>query len=153
METINAGIPAGMRSNAPPAVTRLPTAFDIMVTEVVTLRPTDTIRDAIRTLLSARISGAPVVNEDSELVGMLSEMDCLRVIASGAYDAEPFERARQVCDLMSVELTTIEPTMDLYAIAHLFLTKHRRRLPVVEGRRVIGQVSRRDVLRAVEREL
>jgi CBS domain-containing protein len=56
-----------------------------------------------------------------------------------------------VRDIMSTDMTTVSPDTDLYALAHLFVQKRVRRLPVVDGRELLGQVSRRDVLRRVLR--
>jgi CBS domain-containing protein len=151
MESINEGIRAGMRPSAMPQENHLPTARDIMATDLIVFRPTDSIRTVIIALLKHRISGAPVVSEACELVGVISEMDCLRVVASGAYDAQPFEPGRLVQDLMTRDVMTVGPSADIYAIADIFLSNKIRRLPVVEGQRVVGQVSRRDVLRAVEK--
>jgi len=129
---------------------RMPTAGDIMATSVVTLRPEVSIFVAMRTLLSKRISGAPVVAEDGKVVGMISELDCLRVLSSDEFYDGHQEEAGTVQDFMTEAGRTISPDMDLYAIAHYFLTTPVRRLPVVVDGRLLGQVSRRDVLATIE---
>lgn len=137
-------------SSAPPAP--LPTAKDVMVSSgLITFRPQQRISEVISTMVQREISGAPVVDEQMNLLGVLSEVDCLRVIAAGAYDGTSFDGNRTVEELMTTDVTTIDPNLHLCAIAHMFVTRGLRRLPVVQGRRVLGQVSRHDVLKAVQR--
>jgi CBS domain-containing protein len=143
-------IRAGMDPTPAPRAVKVPTAREIMATDLVMFRPDQPLGEIIRTLLNKRISGAPVVGEQGELLGVVSEADCLRALASGAYDAEPFETRRRIADLMSTSPVTIEPTQDIYAITQIFLNHSLRRLPVVEDGKVIGQVSRRDILKAVD---
>jgi CBS domain-containing protein len=130
---------------------RAPTARDIMATSLVTLRAEDSIFHAIRVLLTRKISGAPVVDDEGRMVGVLSELDCLRVLSSDEFYAGHQEEAGTVGHFMTGAFRTIPPDLDLYAIAHYFLTTPIRRLPVVEGDRLVGQVSRRDVLRGIQR--
>lgn len=126
----------------------LPTAAEIMAREVVTLSPDTPIHTAMRTLLSRKISGAPVVDDDGHLVGILSEKDCLRVLTAEAFDGLP---EGHVADYMTAEPSTIAPSTDLLDIASRFLASAFRRLPVVDaGGALVGQVSRRDVLAAID---
>lgn len=149
MDSLSDGIRAAKRLSVPPSATGVPIAKDVMATDVVHFRPEQTVKDAIATLLKYRISGGPVVDARLQLLGVISELDCLRVLASSSYDGEPPNGQRTVGELMSTKTTTVEPTTDLYAIAHLFLDQRVRRLPVLQNGRVVGQVSRRDVLRAM----
>jgi CBS domain-containing protein len=127
------------------------TARDVMVTRLVTFRPHLSMDAAMRTLVKRGISGAPVVDDEGRLVGMLSEYDCLRVVA-GDHTSALFEGpAGRVEDFMSRDVRTIGPDTVLATIADRFLTQHIRRLPVVEGDRLLGQVSRRDILRGLQR--
>lgn len=120
-----------------------------MATDLVSFRPEQTVKEAMELLLKYSISGGPVLNSERSLVGVLSELDCLRVIASSAFDGHAPDGQRKVSELMSTNTTTVEPSTDLYALAHLFLDQRLRRLPVVQQGRVVGQVSRRDLLRAI----
>ena len=154
MDSLTDSIQAVMRSPAsthPPS--RALTARDVMATSLGTFSASDRIEAVIDTLLDRKISGAPVVDEGGRLIGVISEGDCLRVLSSGAYDGEDRGGQQTVRDLMSTDLTTASPDTDLYALAHIFRDKRRRRLPVVEGDQLVGQVSRRDVLRAVQKML
>ncbi|HKX46006.1 MAG TPA: CBS domain-containing protein, partial [Planctomycetota bacterium] len=132
---------------------RILTARDIMATALITLREEDSIFEAIRVLLAKRISGAPVVDDDGRLVGVLSELDCLRVLTSDEFYDGQQEESGTVRHFMTPAGRTIPPNLGIYAISHYFLTTPIRRLPVVEDGRLIGQVSRRDVLHGIERML
>ncbi|MFO7303191.1 MAG: CBS domain-containing protein [Acidobacteriota bacterium] len=150
METMKDAIRAGMEVDAPPPKKKgVPTAADVMTTDLVLFRPDQTIREAIDLLLRHRISGGPVVDDQRRLLGTLSEGDCMRALASGSYDGDPTEEERRVRDLMNCHAPTITPDTDIFAIAQTFVQNEVRRLPVVDGGRVVGQVSRRDVLRAI----
>lgn len=127
------------------------TARDIMTKKLMTFRPEQTIPEAIAMLVRRQVSGGPVVDDEGNLVGVLSELDCLKIVASGEYYHEEITEVRFVADLMSTELVTIAPDTGIYVIADRFLSLKLRRLPVVDGRKLIGQVSRHDVLRGIEK--
>lgn len=119
------------------------TVRDIMTKTPVTLKPDMTIEQAIDVLLKYKISGATVVDDQKQVIGVLSEKDCLRVFANGAFNMLPGAR---VSEYMSREVMTISPDADLFTVAGLFISQPFRRLPVIENGQLIGQVSRRDVL-------
>jgi len=129
----------------------IPVARDLMVRRLVTLSPDQPVIDAIRVLVRKDISGAPVVDGEGRLLGLCSEHDCLKALATSEYHADGGEYAVKVGDLMTEMAHTIPPDLDLYAVAGRFVTLRVRRLPVLEDGRLVGQVSRRDVLRAVLR--
>ena len=133
-----------------PSLTRLPVVREFMATKLKTLTPDVPILEAVRFLLDNKISGAPVVDGDGTLVGILSEKDCLGLVARGV-DNEPPEGA--VGDFMTSDVMTVPSKMDIYYCAGLFLKNVYRRLPVVDGGKLVGQVSRRDVLRAMQSAL
>jgi CBS domain-containing protein len=149
METMRDAIRAGMESSTPPKKKPVPTAAEIMTRDLVTFRPDEAIRTAIDLLLRHRISGAPVVGEGHRLLGTLSEGDCLRAISAGSYDGEPVKGEQLVRDLMNPAPLTITPSTDIYAITQTFVKNDVRRLPVVDDGRVVGLVSRRDVLKVI----
>lgn len=122
------------------------TVGDIMATELVTFTPETNIHDAIRILLDRRYSGAPVVDGSGGLVGVLSKKDCLRITFSTSYYED---RGGPVSDFMSTPAETLDADMDLVAAAELFLGSHFRRFPVLRAGRLVGQVSRHDILRAL----
>ena len=124
----------------------LPLVRDYMATRLHTLRPETEIRDAVDFLVKHQISGAPVVDDEKRLVGLLSEQDCLRLVTEGVDHDKPRGLVEQ---FMSREVESITPQMDLYYVAGLFLKKNYRRFPVVDGGILVGQISRRDLLRAI----
>lgn len=120
---------------------------DYMATQLVTFRPETNVVEAMRVFLDQKISGAPVVNEGGELVGILSEVDLMQVVIQDSYYDES---GGIVADYMKFPVDTIDPHQDIYTLALRFIEDGRRRFPVVDGGRLVGQVSRRDVLRAAE---
>lgn len=120
---------------------------DYMNREVVTLTPETHVYSAIDTLLTHRISGAPVVDAQGHLVGVLSENDCLRGILNEAYFEETCGTVRSI---MSQVVETIDADADILKAAAHFVERGRRRLPVTERGRLVGQISRRDLLRALK---
>lgn len=149
MEDINESIARAIGSK-PAKAPRLPTARDCMTTRLITFRPDDPIRNVVKVLLDKRISGGPVMDDKGQLVGMISELDCLRALAGAAYEGHYTARDRSVRDEMSSNIRTVNPGDDVYTMAHLFETHSIRRLPVMEDGKLIGQVSRRDVLREIK---
>lgn len=122
-----------------------------MAKNLITFHPDQPIHEAIDIMLEKRISGAPVLNDKGDLIGVLSEKDCLRIIVDRHYHNHPNQKS-SVGDYMSREVTTIDIDKDILDVANLFLNSNFRRFPVVEKGKLKGQISRRDVMRAT-REL
>lgn len=120
---------------------------EIMAKDLIVFKPTDDIYNAIDTLVKAEISGAPVVDDDGKLVGIISQKDCLRILANGVFHNDP---AGAVNQYMTEAVITIDPDMDIFTVVDIFLNTVYRRLPIVENNVVVGQVSRRDILRAIQ---
>jgi len=119
---------------------------DYMAANLATLRPDMDIVEAMRLLVEKRISGAPVVDLQGNLVGVLSEQDCLRkALEAGYHD----QWGGRVSETMSAEVHTVEAETSILDAARLFLDGQYRRFPVVKDGRLVGQLSRRDVLRAL----
>ena len=127
------------------------TAREMMVSNLITLSPDMDVLDAIDVLLKHRISGAPVVDSDGHFLGIFSERSCMRFILDAAYDQLP----------TNVLLAFVDPTppvigedTDVLTIAQTFVDASCRRLPVLDDRgHLIGQISRRDVMRAIRSHL
>ncbi|MCB1664072.1 MAG: CBS domain-containing protein [Pseudomonadales bacterium] len=119
---------------------------DYMTRGLITLKPDMELFEAISLLQKNRISGAPVVDENGHLIGVLSEGDCLNAIIKDIYYEEAGGR---VSEYMSTEVETIGPDEDIIDIAIDFNKKRKRRFPVIEDGRLVGQISQRDILRAV----
>jgi CBS domain-containing protein len=121
------------------------TARDFMTKRLVTLSPEMDVFDAVQRLLKNRISGAPVVESDGTYLGVFSEKCAMQVLLDAAYEQLPSNQIRLFID---DDAQTIDPDTQLLSIAQVFLLTSYRRLPVLEGGRLVGQVSRRDVMRA-----
>ena len=126
-------------------------AADVMVTKLVTLAPEMPVQDAIGVLLKHRISGAPVVGPGRRFEGVFSEKICMRVLLDAAHEQVPCGTVGCYADADAV---TVREDEDLLTLAHLFGAGRFRRLPVLrydgptDAGVVVGQISRRDVLRA-----
>ncbi len=120
---------------------------DYMSGKLVTFAPDTDVLDAIHELVAHRIAGAPVVDDHGNLVGMLSELDCLRVALTAGYHGE---HGGPVSDYMTPDPETVDADMSIVDLASRFLESGYRRFPVVKDNRLVGQISRRDVLRALE---
>jgi len=127
----------------------LPTVSEYMDRYVQTISPDMDIMDAVDFLLEKRITGAIVTDSKGEVVGMLTEYDCLRLLTHG--DARAEVPAGKVKDFMQADVQSIPPTIDIYYCAGLFLSVAFRRFPVVEKGRLVGAITRFDLLRAVRR--
>jgi CBS domain-containing protein len=126
---------------------RVPTAADIMSSSVFSIHPEEDIYEAIDRLISRHLPGAPVVDGDMNLVGIVTEKDCLRVLSTCAYGEL---RTGTVADFMSPANLTVSPHMDLFTVAQLFLSCHFVALPVLEGGKLIGRITRRDMLKGIQ---
>lgn len=121
---------------------------DYMAAHLVTFTPETDILEAIHMLVEKRISGAPVVDNLGNIVGILSEKDCLEVALQSSFYGELGGR---VAEFMSTQVATIDANASLVDVAKLFLESNFRRYPVVdENGLLVGQISRRDVLKALE---
>ena len=121
------------------------TAGEIMTRRLVTLDPEMDVFKAIELLIKNRISGAPVVDQKGTLLGMFTEKSCLEVMVDAAYEGLP---ANQVGAFMNEPADTINEDTGMLSMAHVFLSKQTRRLPVLREGKLVGQVSRRDVIGA-----
>jgi CBS domain-containing protein len=122
-----------------------PRARDVMTREVVTLSPEQDVISAMRLLLERGISGAPVVDARGNLVGMLTQRDCLRVAYAASYYQEP---TGAVARYMRQPVVTVPAELELVEVIGVFVRSPYRRFPVLEDNRVVGIVSRRDALSA-----
>lgn len=133
-----------MEQKAAPTVFRVE---DFMTKDVVVAHPEMEAYDAILLLLKHNISGMPVVDDRGEVVGIISERDCLKTLVNAQYHELP---TAFVKDLMSTEPRTITPHTEIMEVAEVFLESGFRRLPVLDEGRMVGLVSRRDVLRVIK---
>lgn len=130
-------------------IRHLPAVRDFMDRYVETVSPEMDIMQAVDFLLEKRVTGALVADEKKRLVGILTEFDCLKLLTLG--DAHHEAPRGKVKDFMVSEVHTVPPTMDVYYCAGLFMDVSFRRFPVVEEGRIVGAITRFDLLRAVRR--
>ncbi len=121
-------------------------AKDIMTTRLVRLSPEMDVFDAIGLLLKNRISGAPVIDEQGNFLGIFSEKTSMQVLISSAYEQLPTSRVEAFMNKDPQRV--IDEGTSLLAVAQLFLDTPYRRLEVLRDGRLLGQISRRDVLEA-----
>jgi CBS domain-containing protein len=122
-----------------------PTIGDYMATDLLTLPPDMEINRAMVLLLEMRFSGAPVVSASGELVGVLSKKDCFKASMQASYHEEP---GGLVAEYMTGNVETLDADMGLVRAAEAFLESPFRRFPVLREGRLVGQISRADLLRA-----
>ena len=116
----------------------------MMSSPVVHVAPDNSVADALRAMIDRDI-GAVVVVEDSKPVGVFTERDVSRRILD-----DPKLLDRWVGDVMSAPVVTVTPTDEVVFIFGLMTDKRIRRLPVVDGNRLVGIVTERDLLRWVD---
>ncbi|MGH7828994.1 MAG: CBS domain-containing protein [Candidatus Binatia bacterium] len=114
-------------------------AKDIMTREVVTTTPVMTVKELARLLIQNQISGAPVVDRHGEILGIVSEGDI--VAKSG----------RQVKEIMSKKVLSVTEESPVEEMASLMSTHKVKRLPVMQGKKLVGIVSRADIVGAIAR--
>lgn len=143
---------------------------DAMTQAVITAKPSMSIDETARLMVENRISGLPVIDEHDKLCGILTEGDLLRraeigteltvsrwkaLLMGPARLAEQYTRAhaRKVQDVMTREVVTIAPSAPLADVVALMQTRDIKRLPVIEQGRLVGIISRADLMKALERLL
>jgi len=119
------------------------TAREIMTEDVVTINPESSLEEAIDLLLLQNISGLPVTDNEGHLVGIVTEFALLAIV----YD----EKIRQdtISEHMTANVLTIEADDPISKIADMCIVHRVRRVPVMENGRIVGMISRRDVLKAL----
>lgn len=120
---------------------------DHMSTNLIVFRPEDSIDHVLDMFTQRKISGAPVVNGDGQLVGIISEVDCLKEIIKGKYSNTP-KFPGKVAEHMTEDVITLSPEMSIFDAAQKFLELKIRRFPVLKDGRLIGQISLSDIIRA-----
>ncbi len=125
------------------------TVADYMATKLITFNEMQSINEVMEILLKNKISGGPVVNEDHELIGVVSEGDCLKEVVRGKYNNSP-KMPGVVKDHMATNVISIPPETNIFEAANMFLRLRFRRFPVIKDGKLVGQISQRDIMRAVQ---
>lgn len=141
----------------------------VMTTPVVTVRPDAPFRDVVQTLLDHHVTGAPVVDDEQRMLGIVTQADLLAKEAYGAAprrlldmvadlvaNRDPSWRLKAVglvaSDLMTRRVVTASPDEAASVAAHRMMEARVTRLPVVEDDRVVGIIARQDLLQLFERD-
>jgi len=127
-------------------MTERPNVAAYMATELTTVSPETEINRAIAILLDKDLFGAPVVDARGRLVTVLSMRDCLQAALKDSYHQE---WGGKVADFMSSDVETLDADLDIVTAAEKFVSSRYRRFPVMRHGRLVGQISRRDVLQAL----
>lgn len=120
---------------------------EYMSTGLITFKPDDTIDQVMEVLTKRRISGAPVIDASGALVGIISEVDCLKEIIKGKYTNTP-KFPTKVSEHMSIDVLTLSPDLSIFDAASQFLMHKIRRFPVMKDGVLLGQISLSDIIRA-----
>ena len=121
---------------------------DYMTADHLAFTPEMDSLTAIHKLLEHRLSGAPVVTADGKLVGFFSEKEGLRIALNASYYEEP---GGPVSQYMSREVVTLDANSSMADAVEAFIERHFHCYPVVAHGRLVGQLTRRDALKALEK--
>ncbi len=124
------------------------TIRDYMTSAAITLKPETDVLEAAETLLEYRLSGAPVVDEHAQVIGFLSEKDCLHTVLSAIYNGDLGDRVQ---DRMSSTVIAVHPEDSISDVAEKFLKCACRSFPVIEKDVLVGMISRNNILQALEK--
>lgn len=120
-------------------------ASEIMTQVVVTVKPDMRLTEAIKVMLKNNVSAVPVVDAQQDLVGIITEYDIMNFAFSG-HAAET-----TVAEVMIRDVVTFTPDTDTETLVNFCAKRRMHRVPIVEGQKVVGMVSRRDILREIDR--
>ena len=120
---------------------------DYMTTDLITFRKNQNIYEVIELLMKHKISGGCVVNEKNELLGIISEGDCMKHVSDSQYYNMPMDDPT-IEKRMTCNVKTIDGNMNVLDAAKKFIEFKYRRFPIVEDGKLVGQISQSDVLRA-----
>ncbi|UKM66029.1 CBS domain-containing protein [Flavobacteriaceae bacterium GSB9] len=135
------------RQQSNTADTQSLTVSDYMTTDLITFTPDQSIESVMEAIIKNRISGGPVVNDKHELVGIISEGDCIKQISESRYYNMPMQD-QTIERHMVQNVETIDGNMNIFDAANKFLSAKRRRFPIVENGKLVGQISQKDILKA-----
>lgn len=122
------------------------TVRDYMTPKPLVFKPETDVFEAIRQLIAHKITGAPVVDEQGRLLGLFSELDCMRVVASASYFED---MPGKIQDIMTTAIESVGGNTSIVELADMFARSPLRQMPVVDEGRLVGVISRVDVLRAL----
>lgn len=119
---------------------------DCMSRKVVSFDVSDDVGDIVAVLLEHKITGAPVLNADKQVIGFISEQDCIKEMLNTAFYCDLTATA---ADIMKTNVLTVDPDMPISELAEQLNTNKPKVYPVVEDGKLVGIISRSDVLQAL----
>lgn len=122
------------------------TVKDYMSGGLITFTPDMEVMTAIGILVKHKLSGAPVMDAAGTIIGVLSEKDCMKVGITASYEGVP---GGLVKEYMTAKVVTVDADTSLLEVASMFIGSPYKRYPVTSKGAVVGQISRSDVLRAI----
>lgn len=129
-------------------MSKSPLVRDIMAETKFSVKSDAAVYDALDMLIAKKVSGIPVIDDGDKLIGFLTEKDCLRLQAN----AHQYNMTgRTVRDIMSSITETLQPSNDLLSAATVFLRCNFSTLPVMDGEHLVGSVTRKSVIYAVQK--
>lgn len=118
-------------------------ARDVMSTCVVSVRRDEDVYEAIRVMAFNEMTGLPVTNEDGTLAGIITEKDVLSLL----YEMK--DRPGVVQDFMTTQVVSFDQEADLTEVVEALQTNHFRRVPILDKGRLVGVISRRDIIKHI----
>lgn len=119
---------------------------DYMTRKLVTFTRDTNVFDAIKKMMNHKITSAPVIGDEGDLIGIFSERDCIDVVIDAAYNQG---MAGNIGDFMTTEIVTIDIGASILDVAEKFHSMHVRSFPVFQDADLVGIISRTDVLKAI----
>ena len=118
---------------------------DIMRRDLVLFTKDQSIHEVMKKFIRYRISGGPVVDNTGKLIGVISEADCMKEISDSRYFNLPI-LDKTVAHFMTSKVDTIDASKTIFEAASMFFKTTRRRFPVLDKNRLVGQISRKDIV-------
>jgi len=118
---------------------------DIMTTNLVLFTVEQSIHEVMNSFIKNKISGGPVVDDRGKLIGVISEADCMKEVSDSRYFNMPI-LDKSVGHFMTKEVETLLASMTLFDAASRFHETSRRRFPVLDNNKLVGQISRKDIV-------
>ena len=118
---------------------------DIMTRDLFVFKQNQSIHEVMKEFIKYHISGGPVVGDTGELIGVISEADCMKEISDSRYFNLPI-LDKTVAHFMTSKVDTIDANKTIFEAASMFFKTTRRRFPVLDNNRLVGQISRKDIV-------
>ena len=128
-------------------VTSVKTVAELMSTDPTAIRPAAGVHEAIALLARQKVCAVPVQDQGGTVVGIVSERDCLDAYLRREYYESP---GLLVEEIMTTDVVSVRPSTSILQVAEIFSQRRFHHLPVPQGDRLVGQISRKDVIRAIQ---